>query len=184
MGNFSTYFPIPSSGGGGGGILKQHIITTSGTIDLTTLGIADGDLIHLFLVGGGTSGGTTEGGPGGNIWSGSVTIGTAGTATATIGAGGLRGGFNPAPGGATSISGGGITSINSNSTGKIPRGESADANSSGGNPSGTNAGFGQGGTALNTQKHGQANSGNGGGGGSYSGDGGNGGSGIIIIYYS
>ena len=129
MSNFSTFFPVPG-GGGGGGILKQHTITTSGTLDLTTLGIADGNTIGLFLVGGGSGGSaypqTSSGGQGGAIWRASVTIGIAGTITASIGAGGS----DTSNGGATTISGGGIPS-------SISTGASRKANS----PSGATAGF-------------------------------------------
>lgn len=108
MSNFTTFFPSAGGGGGGGGILKQHRITTSGTLDLTTLGIADGDTIGLMVVGSGSGGyyqSTREyGGSGGGVWKGSVTIGTAGTVTATIPAGGLSNGN----GSAAVLSGGGL----------------------------------------------------------------------------
>jgi|TARA_R110000764_G_scaffold96267_7_gene180360 hypothetical protein len=108
MSNFSTFFPSGSgSSGGGGGILKQHRITTSGTLDLTTLGIADGDTIGLIVVGGGSMGyyasSFVAGGSGGGVWKGSVTIGTAGTVTATIGAGGTSNNGFP-----SILSGGGL----------------------------------------------------------------------------
>ena len=108
MSNFSTFFPSSSGGsGGGGGILKQHRITTSGTLDLTTLGIADGDTIGLTVVGGGSmayyASSTAVGGSGGGVWKGSVTIGTAGTVTATIGAGGTSNNGFP-----SILSGGGL----------------------------------------------------------------------------
>ena len=105
MSNLTDFFP--SAGGGGGGILKQHIFTASGTFDLTTLGIDDGDTIGLFLVGAGSGGDSNqEPGSGGNIWSGSVTLGTAGTVTVTIGNGGSAGGNQR--GGETKIENGGI----------------------------------------------------------------------------
>jgi hypothetical protein len=106
-------------GAGGGGMLKQHIITTSGTLDLTTLGIANGATIGLFLVGGGGGGDTgpthVRAGFGGNMWLGSVVLGTAGTVTATIGAGGAA---NSGAGGSTSITGGGLPATKS--TGQSP----------------------------------------------------------------
>lgn len=105
MSDLTDFFPAPG-GGGGGGILKQHRITTSGTLDLTTLGIADGDAIGLMVVGAGSGGysssGTNRGGSGGGVWKGTVTIGTAGTVTATIPAGGTG---NGAP---AVLSGGGL----------------------------------------------------------------------------
>jgi len=105
MSDLTDFFPAPG-GGGGGGILKQHRITTSGTLDLTTLGIADGDTIGLMVVGAGRGGysssGTNRGGSGGGVWKGTVTIGTAGTVTATIPAGGTG---NGAP---AVLSGGGL----------------------------------------------------------------------------
>ena len=108
MSNFSTFFPSGGGSGGGGGILKQHRITTSGTLDLTTLGIADGDTIGLMVVGSGSGGytysSTNRGGSGGGVWKGTVTIGTAGTVTATIPAGG-NGNAN---GAAAVLSGGGL----------------------------------------------------------------------------
>ena len=112
MSDFTDFFPTAgatSGGGGASGILKQHRITTSGTLDLTTLGIADGDTIGLLVVGSG-SGGTDstseeEGGCGGGVWRGSVTIGTAGTVSATIPAGGATLGAN---GSAAILSGGGL----------------------------------------------------------------------------
>jgi hypothetical protein len=106
MNNLTDFFP--GAGGGGGGVLKQHRITTSGTLDLTTLGIADGDTIGLMVVGSGSGGYYNAprqyGGSGGGVWKGSVTIGTAGTVTATIPAGGLSNGN----GSAAVLSGGGL----------------------------------------------------------------------------
>ena len=184
MSKFTDYFPASTSGGGsGGGILKQHIITSSGTIDLTTLGIADGDLIQVFLVGGGEGAGNAKAGRGGNVLIRSTTIGTAGTATVTIGAGGLAVGFNPNPGGATTISGGGLSpSLSSNSTGTTPGGALGTYGTAGAT-SGNNAGFGQGGGGGSSDD-GPINSGNGGNAIGSNGGGGDGGSGIAIIFYS
>lgn len=98
-------------GGGGGEILKEYKFTSSGTLNLTTLGIGNGDTIYVFVVGGGSGGQNLSnqdtGGSGGAIWRGPVTLGTAGTVTVTVGAGGAAAGSN---GGASSISGGGIPS--------------------------------------------------------------------------
>lgn len=97
-----------TSSGGGGGIVKKHIITSGTSFDFTSLGIADGDTIGLFLVGGGEGGDILgNGGHGGNMWWGTDTLTTAGTATVSIGAGGSAGGG--VRGGSTSISGGGLS---------------------------------------------------------------------------
>ena len=187
MSNFTDFFPA-ASGGSGGGILKQHVMTSSGTIDLTTLGIADGDLIQLYIVGGGSSGGRYIGGNGANIWSGSVTVGTAGVATVTIGAGGSQTNNNSAPGGQSSITGGGIPTKTNNSTGYIPGGrQGVGTGTSGAGYSGTSSGFSQGGQGQQQSSSGgsgPANSGQGGGGTNGSTGGGVGGSGILIIFYS
>ena len=55
MSNLSDFFPGAGGGGGGGGggILKQEIVTSSGSLDFTSLGIADGALVLIYLVGGG-----------------------------------------------------------------------------------------------------------------------------------
>jgi len=188
MSKFTDYFPASTSGGGsgGGGILKHQIFTTSGTFDLTSIGIADGALIQLFLVGGGSAGssGTSSptGGTGGKIWNYSTTIGTAGTVTVTIGAGGSS---VFAPGGQTTITGGGITgTISTADTGAIPGGLGARADSftQSGPKSigGFNAGFSRGGPVTNSIAGG-ANTGDGGGATSSIGAGG---SGIAIIFYS
>ena len=114
----NTLLTSSSSGGGGGGVAgipKQYIFTTSGSLDLTTLGIADGDAIGLFMVGGGGGADARQSpGWGGNVWSGSVTLGTAGTVSVTIGAGGAGG--SGGRGGSTSITGGGITGTISTGT--------------------------------------------------------------------
>ena len=187
MSKFTDYFPASASGGGsgGGGILKHQIFTTSGTFDLTSVGIADGALIQLFLVAGGAAGiaNTTQpkGGAGGKIWNYSTTIGTAGTVTVTIGAGGT----NVSGEGQTTITGGGITgTISTADTGAIPGGKGAigrSFNITG--PSaigGFNAGFSRGGICTDAQPVG-ANTGDGGG---ATGSSGSGGSGIAIIFYS
>ena len=187
MSKFTDYFPASTSGGGsgGGGVLKHQIFTTSGTFDLTSVGIADGALIQLFLVGGGNKGdsGTSdpEGGTGGKIWNYSTTIGTAGTVTVTIGAGGA--GFSAA--GQTTITGGGITgTISTADTGAIPGGLGARAEgftqSGPKSIGGFNAGFSRGGQIMGPTPGG-ANTGDGGGADSSSGAGG---SGIAIIFYS
>lgn len=176
------------SAGGGGGILKQHVMTSSGNVDLTTLGIEDGDVIQLFIVGGGNSGGRYIAGNGANIWSGSVTVGTAGVATVTIGAGGNQTSNNSAPGGQSSITGGGIPTTTNNSPGRIPGGrQGLGTSASGGGYAGISSGFSQGGQGLqqsSTGGSGPANSGQGGGGTNGSTGGGVGGSGLLIIYYS
>ena len=183
MSNLTDFFPAAS--GGGGGIPKEHKITTSGTLDLTTLGITDGATIHLFLVGGGRSGSAASsslGGWGGPVYSSSITLGTAGTVTAIIGGAST----------ATSISGGGITgtittgtsssngSLTGSSPGTLPGGCPAElsAYSPGRSSSGSN-GYGySNGSDPSVNKPPQPNTG----------DGGNwnhsGGSGVIIIFYS
>jgi len=122
MSNFTTFFPSASGGGGGGSILKEYNFTTSSTLNLTTLGIANGDTIYVFLVGGGSggreTGSTFEGGSGGAIWRGPVTLGTAGTVTVAVGAGGLY----SSNGGATTITGGGITGTISTGAARYDRG--------------------------------------------------------------
>lgn len=110
-------------GGGGGEILKEYKFTSSGTLNLTTLGIANGDTIYIFLVGGGSGGFESSssyfrGGSGGAIWRGPVTLGTAGTVTVAVGAGGLY----YSNGGATTITGGGITGTISTGAARNERG--------------------------------------------------------------
>ena len=184
---FSQFFPASgasSGGSGGNGLLKQQVITTSGTVDLVSLGIADGALIQLFLVGGGQGGGYRTGGRGGKILSEAVTVGTAGTATITIGAGGA---VNLVAGGATTITGGGISTKSSNSGYILGGVGGAQFSSDEGNQGPTIAGFSQGGTSYSSNLTPIANNGQGGGGGYSSGAFGNsglGGSGIAIIYYS
>ena len=179
MSNLTDFFP--GGGGGGAGVLKQQVFTTSGTVDLTSLGIEDGDVIQLFLVGGGSSGAYLTGGQGSDIWNGSITVGTAGTATVTIGAGGQ---YNAA-GGSTSITGGGIPTKSQSSPGHIPGGRPGINNNTQVQTS-TNAGFGQGGQGYtgSSGANAPANTGNGGAGGGGASTGGFGGSGIAIIYYS
>ena len=204
MSNLTDFFP--SAGGGGGGILKQHIFTASGTFDLTTLGIADGDTIGIFLVGGaggGDSGSNYHAGYGGNMWQGSTTIGTAGTVTVVIGAGGTAGGN--VRGGSTSITGGGITGTISTGTSQLSGSGSVVTEGSpgyviGGAPgydSGNESspsqyginGYGSGGLASGWIIYGPGGSPNnianiGAGGGASAGAEQDGGSGVIIIYYS
>ena len=113
MGNFSTYFPIPSSGGSGGGSGGLQIsrdFTTTGTFnpldpagDGSQPALTDGHKISFLLVGGGQGGGAhtngssvgnrvMNGGAGGNIYSGTTIItDTTQTITITIGAGGAGG---------------------------------------------------------------------------------------------
>ena len=182
MNNLTDFFP--GAGGGGGGVLKQHRITTSGTLDLTTLGITDGATIHLFLVGGGNSGNSgssSTGGWGGPVYSSSITLGTAGTITATIGGEST----------ATSISGGGITgtittgtapygSLSGSSPGTLPGGSPGNVSAySAGRSNSGGMGYGySNGSVPSVNKVPQPNTG----------DGGNsnqtGGSGVIIIFYS
>ena len=214
MSDFTDFFPTAgatSGGGGASGILKQHRIITSGTLDLTTLGIADGDTIGLMVVGGGSMGLYSNsahiGGSGGGVWKGSVTIGTAGTVTATIGAGGTS--VVPNQNGSPSIlSGGGLPiTINTGNSyrfdglgysqplitpGTLYNGMGGYKNSSqdvSNAPGSGIDGYGIGGTAssgasvttLNTTAY--VNSGRGGDGDS-SPDTRNGFSGVIIIFYS
>lgn len=202
MSNLTDFFP---SAGGGGGVLKQHRIITSGTFDLTTLGIGDGDNIGLFLVSGGTGGLNNNtsmiAGYGGNIWQGPVEIGTAGTITAVIGAGSAN--YNIFAG-ETSITGGGITGTIT--TGVPPKYDTTAVSNPGspgytqgaaggyfyqsssqgsyGPQSGIN-GYGNGGGVHYGKAQAQPNSGNGGSGGpstTYLTM--PGASGVIIIYYS
>ena len=117
MGNFSTYFPFPSSGGGGGGLLNQQVFKSSGTFNPSANGVSDGDLIHFTMIGGGGGGyfNTTfqnvdGGGYGGRIWSGTIAVTTAATAiTVTIGAGGVGATSTYNGGNSTAIGGGGIS---------------------------------------------------------------------------
>ena len=192
MSNLTDFFPVS---GGGGGILKQHIFTASGTFDLTTLGIADGDTIGLFLVGGGSGGDSNqEAGSGGNVWSGSVTLGTAGTVTVTIGNGGSAGGSQR--GGETKIENGGIptaiftgySAINRvdplpGSPGWVPGGYGGSSGSAiTYRSSGGVNGFGMSGSGDFGASTTPPNIGRGGNSGS--GNQAAGGSGIIILYYS
>ena len=184
MSDFTDFFPAAgatSGGGGASGILKQHVITTSGTIDLTTLGIASGDLIGLFLVGGGYLGTRYNGGQGGYIWRGSREVVTVGTATVTIGAGAAS---QFVTAGQTTISGGGITSTGSTASGYTLGGQGGQGGGSTyGFSNGNNAGFSQGGRS-NSQASGAGNTGTGGGGSTFASTYSSGGSGICIIYYT
>ena len=199
MSTLSDFFPAAS--GGGGGIVKQEIITSSGTLDLTSLGIADGDLIQLFLVGGGGGGARYQGGFGGNILSISQTLGTAGTVTVVIGAGGAAGTGNITNGGDTTITGGGLTGTLKAQGGIKPNQYTTPTSTAGYMQGGlfsysddsigiggTNAGYGQGGLAgaSSVAFVGNANTGNGGGGGTTTSASSNraGGSGLVIIYYT
>ena len=196
---------LTGAGGGGGGsagITKQHAIYAStSTFNLTSLGIATGDTVHLFMVAGGQKGGGTgnlsSGGFGGNVYSQSIVLGTAGVITATIGAGGNNS-FQWAAnslGGATTISGGGFggTTITTG-TGAgnyLPLTGATVGTITGGRPgvlssynagyaatSGLQPGYSLGGASQNNLATGTtANTGDGGNAS------GNGGSGIIIIYY-
>lgn len=112
MGNFSTYFPIPSSGGSGGsgGLQISRDFTTTGTFnpldpagDGSQPALTDGHKISFLLVAGGQGGGAhtngsnvgnrvMNGGGGGNLYSGTTVItDTTQTITITVGAGGAGG---------------------------------------------------------------------------------------------